>query len=153
MDDFLFPFKPGDWVIDNGIGTKIAKVKGIDLHSNGEVTMDLWMYSRDGIRLGRVSPIEGGPRTFEPCCSIEGWSRIAEPNFPITLKWVPRGRDGAMVGVFWAGDPLPPANWKKRKHQARAGTFTDKHLREALEQIATGHNDATRVAREALRLV
>jgi hypothetical protein len=87
-----FPFKPGDWVVDSG--ERVAKVKGVS-RFNGDVYLDLYIYSDRGERIGRTSPVMGGPRTYEPCCSAEGWERLeGEPDWPIKVQWVPDGSGG-----------------------------------------------------------
>jgi hypothetical protein len=51
-----FPFKPGDWVVDSG--ERVAKVKGVS-RFNGDVYLDLYIYSDRGERIGRTSPVDG----------------------------------------------------------------------------------------------
>lgn len=132
---------------------RVATVKEIHEYE-GEILFDLVMYDRDGTRLGRVSPALGGPRTFEPMCSIEGWERVAAPTFPMVPKWVNQP-DGTNRAMYWS-KRLPPANWKKPKPRAvklPAGLIKDienERLRLALEKIANGDNDPRTTARAAL---
>lgn len=142
----VFPFAPRDWVSDSS--DRIAQVKAVYEGDPGEVLLDLVYYDRSGERLGRVSPPEGGPRTFEPACSAEGWERVSEPYFPIQLRGVPSG-DGRSVLRFWAGERLPPAKWRRRPAKMRSATQNNRY-RAALEEIAAGHNDARARARQAL---
>src|SRR3546814_10551449 len=110
----------------------VAKVKAID-HIAGETTCDLILYSRAGTKIGRESPAMGGPRTFEPCCSIDGWERCVEPSFPLGLQWVTQP-DGSRMAMYWV-KRLPPANWRKPKARVRALRIPqDAALRRALEQ-------------------
>lgn len=145
----IFPFKPRDWISDRS--GRIARVKTIYEGRPGEILFDIIMYDRDGSCLGRTSPVMGGPRTYEPSCSIEGWHRIPEPDFPISLVWVEKG--GRRTARYYTGDPLPPANWKKPARRARRLAalidYPDPY-KKALEQIADGHNDARDLAEKVL---
>lgn len=149
------PFRPGDWVVDQNENP--AQVKAVyemaRLDGQGtEVLFDLIRYDRDGDKLGRVSPSMGGPRSFEPACSIEGWRRIAEPSFPISPQWVPDG-EGNVVSRYWAGPSLPLANYVPRKRRGRASKPTlifDEDFEKALKAIADGHNDPRALARSVL---
>lgn len=146
-DDAPLPFRPRDWV-DCGSGS-VGKVKRV-YRCNGEVLLDIVLYDRKGNLLGRSSPAEGGPRGFEPACPAEHFRRIAEPSFPLQLRWVPTER-GSKVAEWHAGKALPPANWTPPKR--RGGTVRlppDDKLRRALEAIAAGHNDARALAAEVL---
>lgn len=141
-----FPCKPGDWVTDN---VQIAKVKGVDWDGT-EVVVDLVIYDRDGDKLGRTSPIMGGPRTFEPSCSWKFWHRIPAPDFPLRLVSTPiEGK--AMNRLDWDyGTPLPELQWKKPVRRYRAVRVPDDRLRRALREIAEGHNDPRALAKEVL---
>lgn len=148
MSDPL-PFKPGDWVVD--LSERVALVKGVSRFQD-EVLLDLYMYSLRGERIGRTSPACGGPRTYEPCCSAEGWERLdGEPDWPIKVKAVPTG-DGHVTWKLWAGKRNPePANYVPRERRGgRRIRFDDSKLRRALEQIADGHNDARALANKVL---
>jgi hypothetical protein len=164
----VFPYRPRDWVFD---GRRVAKVKSV-WEDRGEVLLDLVFYDYAGNVVGRESDPMGGPRTFEPACSAEHWQRITEPSFPIALRWVQAGEK--RVAQFVAGDPLPPAQWKKPKRRARFAKFVpddrlppaqwkkpkrrarfakfvpDDRLRRALKEIADGHNDPRTLAKEVL---
>lgn len=72
----------GDWVVRTSLD-RVAKVK-----EAYEDVLDLVFYNRDGSRLGRESPPMGGPRSFEPACSVELWVPINEPTFPLN-RWGP----------------------------------------------------------------
>jgi hypothetical protein len=159
MTDAGLPFKPGDWATDSS--DRIAKVKAIYRTpaiggSEEEILFDLIMYDWDGEKLGRISEAMGGPRSFEPACSIEGWRRIAQPEFPVSLKWRPSGK-GKVTARHWAGETLPPANWTPRRRRSKAipqslvGRDYDR-LRKALQEIADGHNDPRSLAKEVLGL-
>jgi hypothetical protein len=145
------PFKPGDWVADQG--ARVAKVKSV-YWDGDDVLFDLYIYDDDGRRLGRTSPSMGGPRAYEPCCSANGWTRLmGEPEWPIRVRSVPTG-DGKVTLTKWAGHPNPkPANYVKRRRAG--GSFRippDDKFKKALEEIANGHNDARRRAKDALGL-
>lgn len=111
------PFKPGDWAVDP-CGERVAKVVRV-YRCGDDVLLDLSIYSHKGDRLGRTSPAMGGPKRIEPACDAKNWERIAEPDFPITLKWVP-GDDGKVSARYWAGNRLPPANYIPRPRKPKA---------------------------------
>jgi hypothetical protein len=147
----VFFFKPGDWIVDEG--ERVARVKSVSKF-DGKEYLDLYIYSDRGENLGRRSPAMGGPRTFEPCCSAEGWSRLErEPDWPIKVKGIPTG-DGKVTLQKWAGTRNPkPANYVPRKRAARSFRIPpDDKFKKALEDIAAGHNDARRRAKDALGL-
>lgn len=155
------PFKPGDWVSDGS--DRVATVRRVywGYPDENEVLLDLIMYDWEGDRLGRVSPSMGGPRSFEPACSADGWRRVNKPTFPMEPKWVADPeRPGVKVSRYWAGKTLPPANWVPRQRRARMPAkfvlpTPDPELdrlREALKQIADGHNDPRTLAKEVLGL-
>lgn len=140
------PFKPRDWVADTN--DRVARVRSV-YEFDDNVYFDLVIFDYCGNCLGRVSPAEGGPRTFEPSCPIEGWRRIKEPAFPITLKWIEE--NGRKIARYWAGETLPPADWTPPKRQARFGPLTkDDRYRRALQEIADGHNDPRTLAKATL---
>jgi hypothetical protein len=143
----VFPFKPGDWVQDGC--DRIAKIKDV-WEDRGQVLLDLVMFDHSGDKLGRVSPVMGGPRTFEPACSAQGWERIAKPDFPIVMTWRDNG-NGTVSPRMWGGDRLPPANWKKRQRKTAVVVRSDDRIRRALQAIADGHNDPRTLALEVLK--
>ncbi|OUM00064.1 hypothetical protein [Variovorax sp. JS1663] len=73
---------PGTWVCD---GYRVAKVRDVHAPTGHEPggCYDLVLYARDGDRIGRESPVMGGPRGYEPFCSAENWREIEEPRFPL----------------------------------------------------------------------
>lgn len=143
-----YPFKPGDWVQDGG--DRVAKVKSV-WDQNGEVLLDLVMFSHTGEREGRTSPAMGGPRTFEPACDAAGWERITPPVFPMVPKWV-TNPDGSRTARMWGGDRLPPANWKPPVRKGRVVALSpDDRLVLALRAIAEGHNDPRTLAISVLQ--
>jgi hypothetical protein len=147
MTDPPLPFKPGDWVSD--CMGQPAKVRAV-YRDRGEVLLDLVLYDMKGGKVGRESPACGGPRTFEPACAADGWQRIAQPTFPISLKWVDDG-DGKRTARYVAGTPLPPANYTpKPRRRAYVPAQPDDALRRALQQIADGHNDPRTLAKTIL---
>ena len=140
----LFPFRPGDWVAD--VNERVGRVKTVGwCHFGHEVILDIILYSHNGDKTGRESPACGGPRTFEPACSARYWHRIAEPHFPIAIRWV-EDEKGLKYARHYAGETLPPANWKKpvRKAKFRIPETNDRFTREELARIAehfSGAND------------
>lgn len=84
-DEPVLPVVQGDWVArDGGGGFEVARVRQ-SYFEDGRVYADLVPYSLTGENLKRVSPIEGGPTSFEPWCQItdNGWQRIERPDFPL----------------------------------------------------------------------
>lgn len=146
MTDAPLPFRPGDWVTDEN--DRIAKVKSV-WRAGGEVLLDLWLHTHGGIKTGRETPAMGGPKTFEPACPADGWSRVAKPSFPIRLQWVTNDQ-GQRIARYYAGDPLPPANWTPKPRGGAVQPPNEGYLRRALREIADGHNDARQRARDAL---
>lgn len=149
MLNTMLPFKPGDWVVDSS--ERVALVKSV-YRDGSEVFFDLYIYSDNGERLGRTSPVLGGPRAYEPYCSTAHWSRLeGQPDWPIRVKSIPTG-DGRVTLARWAGNRNPkPANYIPRKRRGGSVRIPpDDRLRKALEDIANGHNDARQRARQAL---
>lgn len=141
----VFPVRPRDWVM---CGSRVARVRAVH-HYEGELLADLVIYSLSGDQIGRESPVEGGPKTFEPMCSLEGWERCSEPSFPMELKWVPQPGGGS-VAKYWS-KRLPPANYRKPKQRSARAPVADRdEFRVALERIARGHNDPRTLAAEVL---
>ena len=142
----IFPVRPRDWVMSS---FRVAQVKAV-YEYQGELLADLILLSRTGERIGRESPIEGGPRTFEPMCSLEGWERCREPSFPMTVHWVDQP-DGSCVAQYWS-ERLPSANYRKPKRRSSyVPVVRPDEYRIALERIAQGHNDPRALAAEVLK--
>lgn len=140
------PFKPGDWTADDS--ARVAYVRSV-YEDRGAILFDLVMYDRDGKKVGRVSPSMGGPRTFEPACSIQGWRRIAKPAFPLTMVWQSNGK-GKQTPVWQTGKTLPPADWTPKPRRVCTSSVVDDRLVQALRKIADGHNDPRALANEVL---
>jgi hypothetical protein len=102
FEEGYFPVRDGNWLArGQAPNIEIAKIRTI-YREDDQFIVDLLFYDNEGNRLGRISPnepfeIDGkiyhGPRSFEPCCSLEGWYRIKKPEFPLTPIWV-TGNDG-----------------------------------------------------------
>ncbi len=104
LDADLLPFRPRDWVAnDDG---DLAKVKTV-IRQGSEVLLDLFMYDHDGTKVGRRSLAFDGPRTYEPCCSADGWYRITTPEFPLSLAWQPDAEGRWVAKILTVkGSPL-----------------------------------------------
>jgi hypothetical protein len=79
------PFNQGDWVA--GVDTErptIGMVKDCGLDAIGWY-IDIVVYRHDGQKIGRDSPPEGGPTSFEPACPAERYRKIQKPQFPLRL--------------------------------------------------------------------
>lgn len=145
-DPAVFPVRPKDWVMD--ASGRVAQVKNV--HAlDGAVYADLVIYSHAGDRLGRVSPACGGPKGFEPMCDMADWERCEPPKFPMQPRWV-AGDNGRQRLIYWL-DRLPSAEYRQpvRRSKSMAAVEADP-LRQALQQIADGHNDPRRLAAEIL---
>ena len=82
------PLANGCWVMTGeGTGVRVARVKAC-YRVGGRTVVDLTFYANDGNRTGRESPAMGGPRHFEPACSLDGWVRIEKPSFPLSMSWI-----------------------------------------------------------------
>lgn len=110
MDDLPLPVKPSDWVSD---GARIATVKDVYYYEE-TILVDLYMWDYSGLKMGRISPVEGGPRTFEPACPYEGWFRITAPEFPIRLTWQPTS-DGKVTATYFTGKKVSDRQWIRPK--------------------------------------
>lgn len=143
----LLPFKPGDWAARIGDHGMVARVRNV-YRVGQEVLLDLVLYGADGQRIGRVSPPMGGPTGYEPACEASAWERISRPVFPLGVSWVPTG-DGRRVARLYAGPALPPRRAQARQVAVRKTPESDA-LRDALRQIAEGHNDPRTLAKSVL---
>ncbi len=142
-----YPFKPGDWVVNSA--ERVARVNKV-WDMDDEVFLDLVMYNQEGDKMGRESPVCGGPRGYEPACPADDWERIEKPEFPITPKWVDNGKGGSQLRLH-AGKRLPPLEWSPPKRRAKPAKINeDEALRNALKAIAEGHNDPRQLAKKVL---
>jgi hypothetical protein len=89
------PVVRGDWIESTGDGQpRIGKVVNstwyVDADGVRQCMIDMALFAYSGDRIGRESPVLGGPRTYEPWITYTGeWRRIEKPEFPISLGWVP----------------------------------------------------------------
>lgn len=74
--------KKGDWLFDGG--NQIGRAKSDVYEVCGRMLIDVVLYDRDGTRIGRQSPAEGGPRHFEPALDPSEWTVIEKPRFPLS---------------------------------------------------------------------
>jgi hypothetical protein len=76
--------KAGQWVMahDDTVAPIFGKVKQV--WSDG--TLDLIVYTPNGERIGRRSPPEGGPKSYEPCLTASRFVQIEEPDFPLKVS-------------------------------------------------------------------
>lgn len=89
----------GDWVASaEGFAFEVGRI--IDaFDDDGARYLNICLYSpTSGERIGRSSPPEGGPTTYEPACPATNWRRIRKPAFPIEHRIVQRG---ARVAGEW----------------------------------------------------
>jgi hypothetical protein len=160
VDEPVLPIVQGDWVYRPGGAFEVARVRQA-YWDGGKVYADLVPYSLDGESIGRQSPIEGGPKAFEPFCLItdNGWIRIERPRFPLRPAVIGRsigdGRRVMEMTVLYdgfGGAAEKPLRTKvRRQSRDRASPHAkDSRLRRALEKIADGHNDARALAQQAL---
>lgn len=74
--------KQGDWVVQAGVYRPLF---GTVRTVWPDGTIDIVAYGPTGTRFGRLSPPEGGPTNFEPCCPAKNYRVIHEPAFPLKL--------------------------------------------------------------------
>jgi hypothetical protein len=79
------PFRKGQWVARlNERQPLFGTIRDVYLCDMDLVwVMDVVVYSPQGDRVGRASPPEGGPTTYEPALPCSQFQRIQTPNFPI----------------------------------------------------------------------
>jgi len=109
----VFPVKPGDWLASNGDDTRVAHVKDVFADRSG-IAVNLVLYDVNGERIGRQSPICGGPRTYEPACDFAYWHRINAPHFPLQMKWMPdtdHHGEPVFIAKYDTGPALPNRQW------------------------------------------
>lgn len=102
-----FPIRAGGWV-QNRSGD-VAHIRAVYRDTaNSDVLMDLWYYSCDGDKIGRVSPASGGPRTYEPAVTYDTWwQRIHPPKFPLKMRSQEDGSYSYMLPSIPDGEYLP----------------------------------------------
>lgn len=153
--DLPLPYSKGDWLetLDD-VSLRVAMVRKCYWYRNheGELALygDLWMYDFEGTRIGRVSPVQGGPRSYEPFCELSGYRRIKEPQFPIELCQVPTGELTYTFAYRTRAKLLGPRKPRKRVklHPARA-VVTVKESDNGFDPQAEAR--ALRIAAENLR--
>lgn len=77
-------FQKGDWVAEAGVNRPCF---GMIRQVWQDGSIDIIMYAYTGERVGRVSPPEGGPVSFEPCCTAEHYAKIDKPQFPLKTNF------------------------------------------------------------------
>jgi hypothetical protein len=137
-DTDSLPLRGGCWVAQGaGTGMRIAKVKSC-YRMDGAVYLDLYMHDQKGNNLGRVSPVEGGPRSFEPACELDGWKRISEPSFPLSYIWLDNGNGTKSPGLGGV-KVIPFGNYARRKRRVAAPlkcSDFDPHLEAATRRMS-----------------
>lgn len=75
--------KKGSWVCreDN---RELGRVSEVFADEDGTY-LNIVLYTPKGERIGRSSPAEGGPTSFEPACPAEDWVLIESPRFPLSV--------------------------------------------------------------------
>jgi len=152
-DARTYPVKPGDWVASRHDPSCVARVRDVGFDPVAqEAVVDLVLYARDGRKIGRESPVMGGPRSYEPACSYSNWRRISKPGFPLSLEWVDNG-DGTRHAGYASGNTLPDREW--RRPQAALPAARPTHMARPNydpESEAAGRRLAAQELREAARL-
>ncbi|UTU07956.1 hypothetical protein CcrC1_gp270c [Caulobacter phage C1] len=87
MTEKVLPIVQGDWVAEVHDGNiTIGKVRQ-SYWCGDDVLMDVAFFDPSGVKIGRESPPEGGPKTFEPAIPFDDrWTRIEPPKFPLRRK-------------------------------------------------------------------
>lgn len=103
MTEKVLPIVQGDWIAETHDGNiTIGKVRQSYWHGD-EVLMDVAYYDPSGVKIGRESPPEGGPKTFEPAIPFDDrWTRIEPPVFPLRRKDVkaPSDKPGMVTWLY-----------------------------------------------------
>lgn len=142
----ILPVKPGDWVASRYDAGRVAKVRQVYRYQD-EVLVDLILFSRTGEKIGRESEPLGGMLTFEPACPYRDWQRIQQPEFPISLRWVPNPDGIGTAGYHHNGSVLPDRAWTRPIRKGlggggRAGNFNPEMEAAALRRAAQELRDA-----------
>lgn len=79
------PFRKGEWVAETGCGQPaFGKVRECFFcQIDKKWCFNLVLYSLNGDKIGRMSPSNGDPSTFEPGCPCDRYAKIKQPLFPI----------------------------------------------------------------------
>jgi hypothetical protein len=106
LDRQPVPFKKGDWVESKHGNLQVGIVQDCYWSSGAGygpdvVQVDICLYDYKGKKVGRASPAQGGPRTYEPCLLASDWKRIEKPIFPIVICSIP-SEDGTRVTLDYA---------------------------------------------------
>lgn len=91
-------FKNGDWVAELEVSQPTLGIVRDSYELDNEALIDITVFEWDGTKIGRKSPSEGGPTTFEPACLARMYGKIEKPKFPLKrglcgeynfdLRWV-----------------------------------------------------------------
>lgn len=76
--------KKGDWVAEPNVRRPHF---GIIKETWDDGSIDIIMFTHNGERVGRLSPPEGGPTAYEPCCPGASYAKIEKPEFPLKLEF------------------------------------------------------------------
>lgn len=119
------PCRNGDWV-QNKFNHRIAKVRAVYRDSlDGAVLVDLWLYDKDGDRIGRTSPAMGGPRSYEPACDYSSWERIKKPSFPLRMRLQESGTFSYAMPTLPDGEFLPRSKKTAAVHLLKDASQND----------------------------
>jgi hypothetical protein len=98
------PLASVDWVAyQHGSPPDIGRVVRCYKVYDNTFCMDLKLFSLKGTLLGRTSPAEGGPKSYEPALPVAGWVRIKKPAFPTNLQWIPKEDDPEILVAGFGG--------------------------------------------------
>ncbi|MCS4088842.1 hypothetical protein [Rhizobium sp. BK176] len=94
QEEPVLPVAPGDFVETKDLTYprigRVVRARWVDEGGKRICKMDVSMYNIDGVNTKRVSPAFDGPKNYEPWITYtDEWMRIAKPDFPVSLKWVP----------------------------------------------------------------
>jgi len=85
MEAGAVKFEKGKWVAEKDTRRPLLGIiKDVWSDEHG-VSLDIIVHTWNGERVGRVSPPEGGPTTFEPCCHANHYALIEKPQFPLKV--------------------------------------------------------------------
>lgn|SRR5574337_473951 len=76
-------FITGGWVAQRGVKQPVFGIVKAIYECQGDLLLDIVVYDLKGNRVGRKSPPEGGPTSYEPACPAKNYASIKKPEFPI----------------------------------------------------------------------
>ena len=125
MTDTPLPVLKGDWIETKNEPLRIGRVRDsywdTSAPREGDVKcfVDVTLYGYGGERIGRESPVLGGPRTYEPYLDYSEWKRVEKPAFPVEMRWMPSENGGSVARYATLADDLGDRTTAPRPRKAK----------------------------------